>query len=53
MVSGMITLALLVLFLGGWAWAWSPRRKREFDAAASLPLEDTPASADFPSEQQR
>ena len=51
MVSGLITLALLILFLGGWAWAWSPRRKQEFDAAASQPLEEVPASTDFPPEQ--
>lgn len=42
MVSGIITLALLALFLGGWIWAWSPRRKAEFDAAARQPLEEPP-----------
>ncbi len=41
MVSGIITSILLLVFLGGWAWAWSPRRKRDFDAAARLPLDDT------------
>ena len=40
MVSGIVTSILLVLFLGGWIWAWSPRRRREFDAAAQMPLED-------------
>ena len=40
MVSGIITLVLLALFLGGWIWAWSPRRKAEFDAAARQPLEE-------------
>ncbi|MEO6076612.1 MAG: cbb3-type cytochrome c oxidase subunit 3 [Dokdonella sp.] len=40
MLSGIITLILLVVFLGGWAWAWSPRRKADFDAAARLPLDD-------------
>ncbi len=40
MVSGIITSILLLVFLGGWAWAWSPRRKRDFDAAARLPLDD-------------
>ena len=38
MVSGVITAALMLLFIGGWIWAWSPRRKSEFDAAARLPL---------------
>lgn len=40
MLSGIITAVLLVVFLAGWIWAWSPRRKRDFDAAAQLPLDD-------------
>ena len=40
MVSGIVTVILLVLFIGGWIWAWSPRRKRDFDEAAQLPLAD-------------
>jgi cytochrome c oxidase cbb3-type subunit 4 len=40
MVSGITTLVLIALFLGGWAWAWSPRRKADFEAAARQPLED-------------
>ena len=40
MLSGIITGALLLLFVGGWIWAWRPARKAEFDAAARLPLED-------------
>lgn len=40
MVSGIVTVLLLLLFLAGWAWAWSPRRKRNFDEAARLPLDD-------------
>ena len=39
MVPGIITAVLMLLFLGGWAWAWSPRRKRDFDEAARLPLD--------------
>jgi len=38
MMSGIISAALLALFVGGWVWAWSPKRKPEFDAAARLPL---------------
>ena len=41
MLSGIITVTLLLLFVGGWIWTWSPRRKREFDAAARLPLDET------------
>lgn len=40
MVSGIVTVVLLVLFVAGWIWAWSPRRKHSFDEAARLPLED-------------
>ena len=40
MLSGIITLIMLVLFLLGWAWAWSPRRKADFDAASELPFDD-------------
>ena len=43
MLSGIITTILLLLFLAGWAWAWSPRRTRDFDEAARLPLDpDSP-----------
>ena len=42
MLSGIITTILLLLFLAGWAWAWSPRRKRDFDEAARLPLDPEP-----------
>ncbi|MGY0505820.1 cbb3-type cytochrome oxidase subunit 3 [Luteimonas sp. e5] len=38
--SGIVTAILLVLFVAGWIWAWSPKRKRSFDAAARLPLDD-------------
>ena len=40
MLSGIVTVALLVLFLVGWAWAWRPERKADFDAASMLPLAD-------------
>ena len=43
MLSGIITGVLIVLFLAGWAWAWSPRRKRAFDQAAHLPLQEEDA----------
>lgn len=40
MVSGIVTASLLVVFIAGWAWAWSPRRRRDFEEAARLPLDD-------------
>ena len=36
MIAGIITGALLVLFIGAWIWAWSPKRKQAFDEAARL-----------------
>jgi cytochrome c oxidase cbb3-type subunit IV len=40
MVPGIVTTVLLVLFVAGWVWAWSPKRKKEFDAAARMPLDE-------------
>ena len=37
---GVLTVILLVLFLGIWGWSWSRKRKDEFQRAAELPLED-------------
>ena len=34
------TLALLVLFIGIVIWAYSGKRKKAFDEAARIPLED-------------
>jgi len=39
-VRGIITVALLVLFLILVAWAWSGRRKQLFDSMARMPLEE-------------
>ena len=39
-VRGLITLALLVLFIALVAWAWSDRRKKTFDSMARMALED-------------
>ena len=40
MLSGIVSVVLLVLFVGGAVWVWRPARKPEFDAAAQLPLQD-------------
>lgn len=39
---GLLTLLLLVLFIGIVLWAYSSRRKKDFEEAARLPLEDEP-----------
>ncbi len=41
-LRGLLTLALFILFLAVVAWAWSSRRKKDFDEAARLPLDDEP-----------
>jgi cytochrome c oxidase cbb3-type subunit 4 len=37
---GIFTLVMFVLFIGVWIWAWSGKRKKDFDEAAQLPLDD-------------
>jgi cytochrome c oxidase cbb3-type subunit 4 len=39
-IRGLLTLVLMVAFIGIWIWAWSKRRKRDFDETAALPLEE-------------
>jgi len=40
MLSGIISLTLLVLFIIGSIWVYSPKRKTEFDEAARLAVDD-------------
>ncbi|MEE4184800.1 MAG: cbb3-type cytochrome c oxidase subunit 3 [Gammaproteobacteria bacterium] len=40
LLRGLYTLFMFIAFIGIVWWAWSSRRKADFDAAASLPLED-------------
>jgi cytochrome c oxidase cbb3-type subunit IV len=37
---GLWTLALMIVFVAICAWAWSRRRRRDFEEAANLPLEE-------------
>lgn len=39
-VRGLITAAILLLFVGIWAWSWSRKRHTDFEAASQLPLGD-------------
>ena len=39
-IHSVWTVLLFVLFIGIIVWAWSAKRKRGFDEAARLPLED-------------
>jgi cytochrome c oxidase cbb3-type subunit 4 len=40
MLSGIVSLILLVLFILGTVWVFSPKRKTEFDEAARLAVDD-------------
>ena len=37
---GLFTVVMIVLFVGLVLWAYSSKRKKTFDAAAQLPLEE-------------
>ncbi len=37
---GLVTLLAMAAFIGVVWWAWSSRRKKPFDQAAHMPLEE-------------
>ena len=37
---GLFTLFMFLAFIGIFLWAYSSRRKKDFDEAANLPLQD-------------
>jgi cytochrome c oxidase cbb3-type subunit 4 len=39
MVPGLITAALLLIFIAGCVWLWMPRNKPALDEAAQMPLD--------------
>ncbi|UCC14428.1 MAG: cbb3-type cytochrome c oxidase subunit 3 [Gammaproteobacteria bacterium] len=41
-LRGLFTLVLMIAFVVIVVWAWSSKRRKEFDEAARLPLEDGP-----------
>lgn len=41
---GVVTLVILVLFVGIVVWAYSSRRKKQFDEAANLVFDDDETS---------
>ena len=53
-VRGLITAAILVLFIGIWAWSWSRKRHEDFEAASKLPLgdDDSPPAKEKTEEQK-
>lgn len=39
-INGAFTLVLMISFIGIWIWAFQKDRKRDFDEAANLPLQE-------------
>ncbi|HSC08788.1 MAG TPA: cbb3-type cytochrome c oxidase subunit 3 [Steroidobacteraceae bacterium] len=45
-VLGLITLLLMALFAGIWIWAWSAKRRKDFERAARMPLDQNDTTDD-------
>jgi len=45
-LSSVVTVVWLLAFIGLCIWAWSGRRRKDFEAAARLALDDTDVAAD-------
>ncbi|MEJ2513992.1 MAG: cbb3-type cytochrome c oxidase subunit 3 [Gammaproteobacteria bacterium] len=39
-LRGLVTLALMIAFVGVVIWAYSSRRRKDFEEASQLPLEE-------------
>jgi cytochrome c oxidase cbb3-type subunit 4 len=39
-VRGLLTAAIMLLFIGIFAWSFGRRRKTDFDRLSQMPLED-------------
>ena len=40
LIAGVVTLIVMLAFIGIWVWAWLPYHKRAFDELAALPMHD-------------
>ena len=45
-IRGLITLFLMLAFLGLVVWAYSKRRKKDFDEMAQMPFREHPSDKD-------
>ena len=45
-VRGLVTLCLMLAFIGLVFWAYSKRRKADFDEMANLPFHEYPSDKD-------
>ena len=39
-IAGIVTVVVMLAFIGIWVWAWLPSHKPDFDVLATLPMED-------------
>ena len=39
-IVGIVTVIVMLVFIGICVWAWLPHHKRKFDALARLPMQD-------------
>jgi cytochrome c oxidase cbb3-type subunit IV len=46
-LSSAVTIVWFLAFLALCVWAWSGRRRKDYDAAAQLPLEDLDEPTDY------
>ena len=50
-LRSVMTVILLIVFVGIVVWAYNRRRRDAFDAAAKLPLADDGSGADAPAQR--
>ena len=49
---GVLTVLIMLSFIGIWIWAWLPHHAREFERLARLPMRDHAAPGTDPVEPQ-
>lgn len=50
---GVITVLIMLTFIGIWLWAWLPHHKRDFDRLARLPMDDEASTIRIDREDSR
>ena len=39
-MAGVITVILMLSFIGTWIWVWNARHKTKYDALSRIPMKD-------------
>lgn len=50
---GVLTVLIMLTFIGIWLWAWLPHHKHDFDRLARLPMDDDGNTARIADEDSR